>query len=160
MGYDYIFDAYCGANMELINQFKSYGYSTDTFRYQQQILNAIFTGYRYGLSTPIDVYNLVKELGYDCERLLLKIDTTNLRIDNVENLNEFELFDSLVFVTEPRLSSMSNHDPWDVGSLEWLLSKYVDTPGVHDKIRNKLICFPDWYPLTRKILEDYLKLTN
>lgn len=60
--YNLLFDAYCGANLELIEQFESYGYQLnlkDT-RILSFVCSAIQTGYQKKLSNPIDVYNLLK----------------------------------------------------------------------------------------------------
>ena len=170
--YSFICDAYCGANLELIQQFESYGYKLrrfdpDTF---------ISTGYRYGLSNPISVYNLAVQLSTSSTYLYDipgNIDITSLSVQNPKTYIRFrQIINHLLPEAEGTIGV--NYEPGvyyefpfigrgDIGNvdaLNWLLSEYKDLPELSHVIEGKLENFPPWYPLTRKILESYLEISQ
>ena len=177
--YSFILDAYCGANMELIQQFESYGYTIDINKLQNRVNPAVITGYKYGLSNPLAVYDLISQLagkGVYLSPGFGDIDIDNLLLQNPRTLDQFRnILTNLI----PNIGGTlgSDYGPegnyysqisyvWDRGnignvdSLNWILGQYYNIPGAAEVIREKLVGFSPWYPLSKIILESYLKISK
>lgn len=171
--YNFILDAYCGANLELIQQFDSYGYNLDIIYNVGYYINRVVAiGYGYGLSNPVAVYDLARQLiekGIFLRFIPGDIDINALVIQPPKTLDQFKQ------VLENLLpGNMTKHVSWDyfkvnikkrgddgnVDALNWVLGQYYNIPGASGVIQDHLGNVSSSYPLTRKILEAYLKIAS
>ena len=145
----YILDAYCGANLNLIKRFESYGYHLDLSDKTNlsKVRVAIGGGITEGLSNPVLLHQLISE----------RLKTTHGRIDVdftkmlINNVGEDTMEVILDWFVTGSIEYRGN-----LNCLEDILSRFHETKGSKKVIEEAIykVC-PRTYPLTIKILKTY-----
>ena len=137
---NYLYDAYFGGNLRLVEKFESLGYLTQEFSLEKAV-KSINLGYSFRYSNPVSVYHLLQNkpelLSKTFDVLLLDIDISRL----------------IELPTDCILRGFLSNNSGQVGNvnfLSWIISN-SSTGDIYEELP------PDYLPISRQILNSHFK---